>query len=280
MEPEKPSSFSSSNPLGSPGQSLWARITSSNSDNPKPYGPVATVIITLFIYIAAELIAGLLISVVPLILGWDANRTNSWVQENPWATFGFVLLVESVTLGLLYMFMSRRKMSFRGLGIDKLRLKHILIALGGFAFYFGLYIIGISVFKSVFPGLNLEQKQELGFQTTVEGINLLPVFISLVILPPIAEEIAARGFLFGGLRTKLPFGAAALITSAMFGAAHLGASSHGLLWVAGIDTFILSLVLCFLREKTRSLWPSIIVHTIKNGLAFVVLFSIISRYFI
>ena len=101
------------------------------------------------------------------------------------------------------------------------------------------------------------------------------VFISLVLLPPVVEEIVARGFLYTGLRSKLPKIVAALITSALFAAAHLQwGSGAPLLWVAALDTFTLSLVLVYLREKTGGLAASMGVHMLKNGLAFVVLFDI------
>jgi membrane protease YdiL (CAAX protease family) len=44
--------------------------------------------------------------------------------------------------------------------------------------------------------------------------------------------------------------------------------------VAALDTFTLSLVLCYLRQKTDSLWPGIMLHALKNGLAFMSLFLI------
>ena len=41
-----------------------------------------------------------------------------------------------------------------------------------------------------------------------------------------------------------------------------------------LDTFILSLVLIYLREKTGGLWASITLHAFKNGVAFVALFAL------
>jgi membrane protease YdiL (CAAX protease family) len=34
------------------------------------------------------------------------------------------------------------------------------------------------------------------------------------------------------------------------------------------------MVLCWLRERTKSLWPSILLHVTKNALAFVLLFVV------
>lgn len=242
----------------------------------KPYGPVVSVAITIGIYFASQIAAAILISLPPLLLGWSAEQTASAVQDNVLATFVFVAIIEAVTLFLLHLVLKRKKSGFKSLGIGKVHFKYIWMALAGFAVYFVLYLIGLAIIKALIPSLDLDQKQEIGFETTTTGLPLLLVFASLVILPPVTEEIVARGFLFGGLRTKLPFISAAIITSVLFAAPHLMQANNGLLWVAGIDTFILSLVLCFLREKSGSLWPSIGVHMLKNGLAFVVLFNIIN----
>jgi membrane protease YdiL (CAAX protease family) len=97
-----------------------------------------------------------------------------------------------------------------------------------------------------------------------------------VVLPPVVEETVFRGFLFTGIRNRLKPVAAALITSLLFAVPHLleSGQSGSLLWVAGIDTFTLSLVLCYLRHKTDSLWPGIFLHALKNGIAFVALYVV------
>ncbi len=249
-----------------------------NNSQTKNYNPFAIVALTISIYFAAQIVAALIFSLVARIIFKNGDHTLSWVQDNVWITFGFILLVEAITLYLLFIFIKLKNQNFKTLGINSLKLKYIGYALGGFGMYFLLYLAGIAAAKVLVPGLNLDQKQEIGFETTTRGLSLVPVFFSLVVLPPITEEIVARGFLFGGLRTKLPFVVSAIITSILFAAAHLGAASDGLLWVAAIDTFILSLVLCYLREKTGSLWPSIGVHALKNFLAFMILFDIV-QYF-
>ena len=47
--------------------------------------------------------------------------------------------------------------------------------------------------------------------------------------------------------------------------------------LAAATAFVLSLVLIYLREKTGSLWASITLHAIKNGVAFVALFALHGR---
>lgn len=245
------------------------------TEYPKLYSPLATVVITIFIFFVSQVLGGLLIGFYLGAQHHDVAGINDALESNVWLQFGFVALVETLTLYLIWLFLKHRKLSFKDIGFNTPKPTFVGYALIGFVTYFVLYIATLIIAKQLIPSLNLDQKQELGVNMATQGKDLLPVFISLVILPPIAEEIVARGFLFGGLRTKLQFIPAAIITSIMFGAAHLSEASDGLLWVAAIDTFVLSMVLCYLREKTGSLWSSIGVHMMKNGLAFIFLFNLI-----
>ncbi|OYW41821.1 hypothetical protein B7Z28_02090 [Candidatus Saccharibacteria bacterium 32-45-3] len=105
----------------------------------------------------------------------------------------------------------------------------------------------------------------MGFTNIKTLSELVLVFVGLVVLPPIFEEIIFRGYLYGRVRLWWRFVPTALLTSVMFGVVHGQ-------WNVGIDVFILSLVMCYVREKFDSIWPSIIMHMLKNGLAYFLLF--------
>lgn len=243
------------------------------SNHKVSWGPISAIAVTIGIYFSAQIVAGIIVSIYPLIRHWSYIETTKWLENSVIGQFAFVLVVESLTLWLLWMFLKRRKAKPADIGLKKPRPRDIGYALVGFGIYFILYIIAIQLIHQLVPGLNLDQKQDLGFSTTGQGGLLGLVFISLVILPPITEEIVVRGFLYTGLKSKLTKINAAIIASIMFAAAHLQAGSgHPLLWIAALDTFTLSLVLVYLREKTDSLWASILVHMIKNGIAFAALF--------
>ena len=82
-----------------------------------------------------------------------------------------------------------------------------------------------------------------------------------------------RGFLYTGLRRRMKPLLSAFIASLVFALAHLQLGSGAPpLYVAAIDTFVLSLILIALRERTGSLWSGIIVHALKNGFAFAAIF--------
>jgi membrane protease YdiL (CAAX protease family) len=186
-------------------------------------------------------------------------------------TLNLMLINASVyILALLIVIMPLLRSSVRGqareiLGIARrLLLGSVGKAVLAFVVYFGLTIIVAAVISAI-PGYDADQSQDVGYRDMTTVLQYVAAFVGLVVLPPVAEELLFRGYLFGQLRRKYGFVLSALVTSAMFGLVHLQ-------WNVGIDVFTLSLVLCYLRENTGSIWAGMIVHGMKNGLAYFVLF--------
>jgi len=139
------------------------------------------------------------------------------------------------------------------------------LAPAGFIIYFlATAIVSFGVSKLI-PGIDLSQAQQTGFDHLSRYYEYVLAFVTLIVLAPIAEEVLFRGYLYGRLRRILPLWLAILITSALFGFVHGQ-------WNVGIDVFILSIVLCCLREVTGNIWAGILLHMMKNGLAFYLLF--------
>jgi len=113
--------------------------------------------------------------------------------------------------------------------------------------------------------VDYSQPQDTGFTNISAQGEYIMAFIMLVIIAPVAEEVLFRGYLFGKLRKHAPLWVSILITSVVFALVH-GA------WNVGLDVFALSIVLCLLRVVSGSLWPSIMLHMMKNGLAYYFLF--------
>lgn len=237
------------------------------------WSPQEAVAVTLAIYFVGQVLGSLLAYMYPLLRGWNETQAVDWLQNNVYGQFLTILFVETISLGLLYAFLKRRLATFKTIGLKgKPKLNDLGYAVLGFMAYFLIYIVIVSIVKRFAPGLNEDQQQQLGF-TNPSNLQLPFVFISLVILPPITEELLVRGFLYTGLKKALPMVWAVLITSGLFAIAHLQAGSgEPLLWIAALDTFSLSLVLIYLREKTGSLWASIGLHMLKNCIAFLALF--------
>lgn len=230
------------------------------------YGPVAAFIVSISSFFGSQFLAAALISIVPALFGWDIQKIESWFETSMVPQTLIVTVSAVIILYILRWFLKRRGDSFKGLGLGGVKLSMFWKAALGFLTYIVLYLLVVALAKAFIPALDLEQKQELGFDFSSPS-NLPLLMLSLVIVPPLLEEIVMRGFLFSGLRTNFNFIPATIITSFLFALAHLPAGQGGPLWVGAIDTFVLSVVLCYLREKTGSLWPAILVHAMKNGVA-------------
>ena len=232
-------------------------------------GPAGVLFSTIVMFLLAQLAAAFIIGVI-LALTHNADQAKYLFDHSAAWQFGFIFIAEALAVALVLAILKLRrvKIGFIGLGrrFKVSDLKHA--ALGVLSFY-GLLII-VSILIGIFlPGINPQQKQDLGFNNLVVLSDNIFAFVGLVLLPPLGEEIMIRGYLFSGLRARINYWQAAIITSLLFGFAHLEIGSGGpLVWAAAIDTFILSMVLVSLRERTGALYAGMIVHMLNNLVAF------------
>jgi membrane protease YdiL (CAAX protease family) len=133
------------------------------------------------------------------------------------------------------------------------------------------YLIGAALLtgiaSGVLPWFDANQVQDVGYraENLVSQADYLLAFVALVVVAPIAEELIFRGYLYGKLRSRLGIVASMLIVSVLFGVAHGQ-------WNVGVNVFAMSLVMCGLREITDSIWAGTLLHMLKNGVAYYLLF--------
>ncbi len=160
----------------------------------------------------------------------------------------------------------RRRVTLEVLGLGRLpSWGDIGLAPLGFIVYFTLTYILLLIAQNVLTGVDFNQSQDVGFEQLSSRFEYLLAFFMLVVIAPFAEELLFRGYLFGQLRRFVVLPVAILITSLLFGFVHGQ-------WNTGIDTFALSIVLCLLVVVSKSLWPAVLLHSLKNAVAFYFLF--------
>ena len=156
---------------------------------------------------------------------------------------------------------SRKKLGLKGLPTWT----DILLSPIGFIAQLVLSSALVSLFAHLFSWFNLNEAQEVGYSDLFTTGDKLIAFLIVAINVPIAEEIIFRGYLYGKLRERLNLPVAMLLTSLLF------AFLHGQ-WNVGVNVFAVSLILCGLREITGTIYAGILVHVIKNAIAFYLLF--------
>ena len=150
------------------------------------------------------------------------------------------------------------------------------IGLAPIGFFIATILSGllVSIFSN-FSWFDAEAAQEIGFNYYLIGFDRIIAFLSLVVIAPIAEEIIFRGWLYGLMRKKTSMKLtpvwsmilSSILVSLLFGLVHFQ-------WNVSVNVFAMSLVLCGLREITGTIYAGILMHMIKNGVAFWLLYVV------
>jgi membrane protease YdiL (CAAX protease family) len=95
------------------------------------------------------------------------------------------------------------------------------------------------------------------------GAALL-VYLAVIVVAPVTEEIFFRGFFYRALRTRLRVWSAAIIDGVVFGSLHFeGADTAGILPVIAV----FGIGQCLVYERTGSIYAVVAIHAAFNTVA-------------
>jgi len=241
---------------------------SSNNIHRKPFSYTWQKVVGLLLWVAVGfIVAKAILTLVAFALSWTGISLELVNQSVLQAIFAALVYIVTliVVLGVPW-WIRKSRTSQEELGLTRLpSWLDIGLAPAGFIIYLIVTAIFTTIATALVPGFDITQSQETGFANLSSRYEYVLAFVTLVVLAPVAEEILFRGYLFGKLRKYLPAWVAIILTSVLFGVVHGQ-------WNVGVDVFALSLVLCSLREITGSIWAGILLHMMKNALAFYLLF--------
>lgn len=215
----------------------------------------------------AFLASNLIVAMILLLLGWLHISLETYLRpailQTALATLIYLMTI-AIVIAVPYKW--RHRTDLQLLGLQRLpSWADIGLTPVAFVLYTLIATTCLALLTSWFPGLPLDQSQDVGFKALGSRTDNMLAFVTLVVMAPIAEETLFRGYLYGKLKRYVPAIWAAIATSVLFGIAHFQLN-------VGIDVFVLSLVLCGLRSLTGSIWAGILVHMAKNALAYYLLF--------
>lgn len=213
-------------------------------------------------FIVAFIAASLLTELTALVLGWSPHSTLDALMIR----LLVYVVMSAMLVGLPHVLLKhhrhRKSLSTTQMGIGRApTFRDIGLALAGAVLYVLLTLVTQYILQMI-PGFDAAQSQDLGISTQLVGGELLVAYVVLVVMTPIFEEFIFRGILYGQLRARqMSPWLTAVSVSVLFGLAHGQ-------WNVGVDVFCLSLVACYLREQTGTIWPGVVIHILKNGIAF------------
>lgn len=224
-----------------------------------PWGVLAS--LAVFVgFIGVQFLTGMVLGLIAALTGLPEAALDS-----NFAVAGFYLLSSAFSLGFLSLLLKFYGTGWDRLGLRPVSLKKLWVVPPAFLVYFLISGSILALMAWLAPGLNLDQAQDLGFGTTSSLPELGIMFVALVLITPLTEEMLFRGFMLAGFKKRLPVGAAIVLSSLLFGAAHFQLN-------IGLDTFGLALVLGWLYNRSGNLWPSVALHMVKNLIAFAIVY--------
>lgn len=204
------------------------------------------------------------IAVVLNRIGVPLDSVNDTMLQAIFAALVYLLTLV-VVMGVPWL-LKRSRTSRTELGLTRLpSWLDMGLAPAGFIIYMLTTYVLTMVVTLIVPSFDISQVQDTGFGNITQRYEFFLAFATLVVIAPLAEEILFRGYLYGKMRKYVPVWLSMLLVSILFGAVHGQ-------WNVGIDVFALSLVLCSLREITGSIWAGVMLHMIKNAIAYYLLF--------
>lgn len=230
-------------------------------DDGVSWGLFSSLLMGLVLFVVPYIVAGVIIAAV-VGEGFFDRLSDGDIG----ATFQLMVVSEVLALIGLALYLKIVRGSWRQLGLTLHRWFDILLVIPAAFVYFVFTTVLFVAAGFFLSEETLGQAQDTGFNEAASTSELAIAFLALVVVAPIVEELLFRGFVFKGLRQSLGAWPAIIVSALIFGLAHLQVN-------VGIDTFALGLVLAFLVHKTGSIYPAIVLHAMKNGLAFLLIFS-------
>ena len=165
---------------------------------------------------------------------------------------------------IIFIFDLHKKYRWEEINKAKFRLRSVIIFfILMIIFKIVLSFIVISLFTPTRVDTSIEMQWKNIFPVIPKtSIDYLFMFLVLCVVGPILEELLFRGIIFNGLKTKFNVVVSIILSSTLF------ALSHEPNMVIFFVTFLTGVLLCFVYQKYKNIWYSIILHFYINLLPF------------
>jgi membrane protease YdiL (CAAX protease family) len=223
-------------------------------------------------FFVGEMLAGVVASYA---IAFSGVVLNPALQSTILAALGYTFGL-AMTIGLPWL-ATRMRPSRATLGVTRLLSwsdigLSVLSVLPYYLLSAGILWIAMHLTTAIDP----TAKQQIGFNNLSMGIEYFVAFITLVLMAPFAEELLFRGYFLGRLKERTGKWVAVLLSAAVFGLLHLFALNSGghivIQWATAADTFALGIVAGSLRLVSGSIWAGMLLHGLKNAIAYYFLF--------
>lgn len=195
--------------------------------------------------------------------GIEATDFNLFIWSYFWQFTATVLLVFLFAIAI-------RRGKLKDLGINAVSPPAFFIyGIGG-----GLVLLLVITLLSIpINYLNPDLSPQV-YEEILRSVQNLPQFLAIflagAVLAPFSEELFYRGMIYPVLRRYVGVRWGIILAGVIFGLAHMD-------WWRAIPLSMGGIILCYIYEKTGSIWPSFIAHGIWNAVMSLALYISLFR---
>jgi membrane protease YdiL (CAAX protease family) len=204
----------------------------------------------------AAVFALIVLGLVILRLASEAFDGLDGDDIRPWG----LALVEGLMVTAVWTFaVRRRRASWTSLGLRPVGPRAMyLLPLGVMV----VSLLSAAAYAAAVSGLGVDLLQPPALDRDIlgTGVQRVVAVIAIVAWGPFAEELFFRGFILAALVEPLGPLRAAVVSSALFAAAHVSIG-------AALPVFVTGMLLAWLYLRTRSIWPLVTAHALQNFIA-------------
>jgi membrane protease YdiL (CAAX protease family) len=145
-----------------------------------------------------------------------------------------------------------------------------------------LLLVANALLGALFVSLGVRQNQVEQYPLFAgDYLGQAMFMLGAALVVPIGEEVLFRGYLFHTLRrigagTAWGLPVAYAVSAAAFGVAHALAATQGVAALV-VPTIVMGLALAWAVQRTGSLLPSIVAHSLNNGVALLALVTCVNN---
>lgn len=209
---------------------------------------------TLVFTVVAALVIGVVARGAVSALGIEAGQA----LVSPVVYLVGVAIYLAVIVGV-YLFAARRA-GWAAVGVRGASWTSFALVLPLFVIEIIALVLVNSLVGVLAGGFENPQVDALTGGEAISALELGMLFVLVAGLVPFAEELFFRGMFYPVLRRRLAPAPAILLNAALFSVAHVF-----VLLLPGL--FVVGLLLAYLRERSGSIWPGVLLHALQNGLA-------------
>ncbi len=169
---------------------------------------------------------------------------------------GFIMSIVFM-IGIYVIALKPKKLSWKEVGISRFPSSYLRPIIG-WTFVLIAVSVGLVMLMELLIGVNTSNSKSQSLQSNLTILTFLIGFISAAVISPIYEELFYRGFLYRVLRSKFGVTIGMLISSTIFMLVHI--PTYNTLPV----NFVGGLIFSWTYEKTGSIFPAMIIHSIFN----------------